>query len=94
MSVRRLCAWVFSGLLLALIRFYQRALSPHLLPSCRYYPSCSQYAYDSVRVHGCVWGLFLTVKRVVRCHPFARGGYDPVPTKDVLPLQTDAQECS
>ena len=64
---------------LLLIKFYQNAISPHFPPSCRYYPSCSSYAYDAVKTHGVLRGCLLAVKRVLRCHPFHPGGYDPVP---------------
>jgi putative membrane protein insertion efficiency factor len=62
-----------------LIRFYQEALSPHLRPSCRYYPSCSAYALEAVQKHGALRGSFLAIKRILRCHPLHAGGYDPVP---------------
>jgi putative membrane protein insertion efficiency factor len=64
---------------LLLIRFYQRALSPYLPASCRYVPTCSVYAYEAVQKHGVFRGSFLAVKRILRCHPFHPGGYDPVP---------------
>ncbi|MDR2181834.1 MAG: membrane protein insertion efficiency factor YidD [Treponema sp.] len=66
---------------LALIRFYQTAISPHMRPSCRYYPSCSAYAAEAVQKHGVGKGLFLAIKRILRCHPLHEGGYDPVPDK-------------
>lgn len=47
-------------------------------PCCRFYPSCSQYALDAIVIHGVLKGLFLTIRRLLRCHPFAKGGYDPV----------------
>ncbi|MDY6833165.1 MAG: membrane protein insertion efficiency factor YidD [Thermodesulfobacteriota bacterium] len=62
-----------------LIRVYQLAVSPLLGPRCRFYPSCSQYAHEAVFRHGVVKGLFLSIKRIARCHPFCPGGYDPVP---------------
>lgn len=66
--------------LLGLIRFYQRFLSPLKGgPTCRFYPSCSQYAYDALGKYGAVKGTYLAVKRILRCHPFHPGGYDPVP---------------
>jgi putative membrane protein insertion efficiency factor len=65
--------------LLALIRFYQGALSPLLGGACRYYPSCSQYTYEAVRRYGWLRGSWMGIKRIGRCHPFARGGFDPVP---------------
>ena len=61
------------------IRFYQYAISPHYPPRCRYVPSCSEYAYEAVQKYGIFKGLFLALKRVIRCHPFHPGGYDPLP---------------
>lgn len=66
-------------LMLKLIRFYQVAISPWLPPSCIYTPSCSHYGYEAIQKYGALKGGFMTVKRILRCHPFARGGYDPVP---------------
>jgi putative membrane protein insertion efficiency factor len=63
------------------IRFYQRFISPLLGSRCRFAPSCSQYAVEALRVHGAARGLWLSVRRLARCHPFNAGGYDPVPTK-------------
>jgi len=61
------------------IRIYQRFISPLLPPSCRYYPTCSAYAYESISRYGPIKGLYLAIKRILRCHPFHEGGYDPVP---------------
>jgi len=73
----------FAGLprlfLATLIRGYQRLLSPLLPPSCRFYPSCSQYALDAVTRHGALKGGWLAARRLARCHPFHPGGFDPVP---------------
>jgi putative membrane protein insertion efficiency factor len=66
-------------LVLMMIRLYQGAFSPHFPPACRYVPTCSAYAYEAVRKYGAGRGLALTLKRVLRCHPFHPGGYDPVP---------------
>lgn len=65
--------------LIALIRGYQRFLSPVLPPACRFYPSCSQYALEAVTRHGALRGGWLAVQRLARCHPFHPGGFDPVP---------------
>ncbi len=63
-----------------LIRLYQNIVSPFLPQnSCRFYPTCSHYAIDAVERYGTVKGLFLSVKRIFRCHPFHPGGFDPVP---------------
>lgn len=66
-------------LLLKLIRFYQVAISPWTPPSCIYTPTCSHYGYEAIKKYGALRGGWMTVKRIARCHPFARGGYDPVP---------------
>ncbi len=60
------------------IRFYQIAISPFLAPSCRFYPSCSEYALTAIGRHGPFRGAWLGLKRLARCHPFHPGGYDPV----------------
>ena len=67
--------------LTALIRVYQYALSPLSVPSCRFQPSCSCYAEEAIRRHGALAGGWLTLKRLVRCHPWGGAGYDPVPSR-------------
>ena len=67
-------------LLIALVRFYQVAISPYFAPSCRYTPTCSNYAIESIRHHGIFRGSWLAIYRVGRCHPWCEGGYDPVPS--------------
>ncbi|MDR3170827.1 MAG: membrane protein insertion efficiency factor YidD [Treponema sp.] len=67
------------NVVLFLIRCYQNAVSPHFPVCCRYVPSCSAYAYEAVQRYGIFRGLVLAVKRILRCHPFHPGGYDPVP---------------
>jgi putative membrane protein insertion efficiency factor len=61
------------------IRGYQKFISPALPPSCRFTPSCSQYALEAVAKYGAVRGTWLAARRLVRCHPFNPGGYDPIP---------------
>lgn len=61
------------------VRAYQVGISPYTPPACRFYPVCSQYGIDAIRVHGAVKGLLLTSWRILRCNPFTRGGPDPVP---------------
>ncbi|UOP05666.1 membrane protein insertion efficiency factor YidD [Conchiformibius kuhniae] len=70
---------MFRKLLIALIRFYQTAVSPMLPPRCRFVPTCSQYALEAVRKHGAVKGILLAAKRIARCHPWGGSGCDPVP---------------
>jgi len=64
---------------MAAIRGYQRAISPWLGPTCRFAPTCSQYTLEAVRIHGTVRGIFLGLRRLLKCHPFHPGGFDPVP---------------
>ncbi len=72
-----------------LVRLYQCTLGVVLPNSCRYQPTCSHYALDALAEHGAVRGTWLTVKRILRCHPFARGGYDPIPVKVRSPKLED-----
>jgi uncharacterized protein len=72
---RRVFAWP----LLALLWIYRKLVSPVLPPACRYYPSCSQYAVEAVTLHGPIRGVWLSARRLLRCHPWAPGGPDPVP---------------
>jgi len=62
-----------------LIRGYQLVISPLLGPRCRFYPSCSHYAIEAIETHGTLRGVWLTIKRISRCHPWHEGGFDPVP---------------
>jgi hypothetical protein len=68
-------------ILLAALRGYKFAISPALLPACRYVPTCSEYAAEAVERYGAVRGVMMAVWRLLRCHPFVRGGFDPVPIK-------------
>jgi putative membrane protein insertion efficiency factor len=63
------------------IRLYQLTISPFTPRSCRYLPSCSQYSLDALKLHGIRSGIYLTIKRILRCHPWGDSGYDPVPNK-------------
>ena len=67
--------------LIALLRGYRAVISPLYGQVCRYHPSCSAYALEAVQVHGSLRGSWLAVRRIGRCHPWAAGGYDPVPTR-------------
>jgi uncharacterized protein len=66
---------------ISVIKFYQQLISPLLGPHCRFHPSCSQYAVEAMTEHGTLSGLWLSVKRIVKCHPMHEGGFDPVPKK-------------
>ena len=65
--------------LLLLLAFYRRWISPLTGPSCRFVPTCSGYAVEAVQRHGALRGSWLTLRRLLRCHPFCEGGFDPVP---------------
>jgi len=67
--------------LISTIRFYQFFISPLLRSNCRYLPTCSEYSIESIRIHGPLKGLLLSVKRIFSCHPLGSQGYDPVPYK-------------
>jgi putative membrane protein insertion efficiency factor len=67
------------SVLLLMIRFYRRAVSPCFPPCCRYTPTCSQYALEAIEKYGALKGGWLALRRILRCHPFHKGGYDPVP---------------
>ena len=66
-------------ILLALVRFYRREISPMFPPRCRYIPTCSLYALEAIEKYGALKGSYLALRRILRCHPFHKGGYDPVP---------------
>jgi len=66
-------------ILLLPIIFYQKFISPMTPPSCRFVPTCSQYAKEAIIKHGPIKGLYLAIRRLLRCHPFGGSGYDPVP---------------
>jgi len=68
-------------LLLIPIKFYQLFISPLLGSNCRFQPTCSEYAYDSIKEHGLIKGFILSAKRIGKCHPWHHGGFDPVPKK-------------
>lgn len=68
-------------ILIALIHFYQRAVSPYTKARCKYCPTCSQYGVEAIQRFGALKGSALAVWRILRCNPFSKGGYDPVPEK-------------
>ncbi|MBM7645531.1 putative membrane protein insertion efficiency factor [Scopulibacillus daqui] len=70
--------WLFVGL----IRFYQRFISPLTPPTCRFLPTCSQYGVEAITRFGILKGGYLTIKRILKCHPFHPGGFDPVPDRN------------
>ncbi|MCF7890364.1 membrane protein insertion efficiency factor YidD [Candidatus Bipolaricaulota bacterium] len=68
--------------LLKVIKFYQKAVSPSLPNTCRFYPSCSEYSKQAIEEYGAIKGTYMAIKRVLRCHPLNSGGYDPLPKED------------
>ncbi|WP_125571556.1 membrane protein insertion efficiency factor YidD [Lacticaseibacillus songhuajiangensis] len=77
-------------IVIAPIRFYQHFISPLLPPSCRYYPTCSAYTVQAITKHGAILGILMGIARILRCNPFVRGGYDPVP--DHFSLRRNEQD--
>ena len=69
-------------IIVGVIKFYQIVVSPVMGSSCRHYPTCSQYTIESLKTHGVVRGLYLSVRRIWRCRPGGSHGYDPVPKRD------------
>ncbi|MDD4689255.1 MAG: membrane protein insertion efficiency factor YidD [Eubacteriales bacterium] len=65
-------------LLIGAVRLYRRYLSPLKKPCCRFYPTCSQYSIEALEKYGAIKGSYLSIKRILRCHPFSKGGYDPL----------------
>ncbi|MCG6842568.1 membrane protein insertion efficiency factor YidD [Fusobacterium nucleatum] len=68
-------------ILILLIRFYQKFISPMFPAKCRFYPTCSQYTLEAIKEHGTIKGTYLGIRRILKCHPFYEGGYDPVPKR-------------
>ena len=85
--------WTNSGTFVAvqLLRGYKWLISPLLPPACRYVPTCSEYAMEAIERYGAIRGLLMGARRVLRCHPFVRGGFDPVPIRgaDHSPVADD-----
>lgn len=79
---------------LFLIRGYKKFISPMLGHHCRFYPSCSSYAVDALKVHGFFKGLFLTAWRILRCGPWSEGGFDPVPPRSVRAERQESLNCT
>ncbi len=65
-------------MLIGLVRFYRKYISPQLPPSCKYIPTCSEYAIDALTKYGAIKGTLMAIWRILRCNPFSKGGYDPV----------------
>ncbi|WP_333887428.1 membrane protein insertion efficiency factor YidD [Clostridium sp.] len=65
-------------LLIFIIKIYRKYISPYKRPSCKYYPTCSQYAIEAIEKYGAFRGIFMSIWRILRCNPFSKGGYDPV----------------
>ncbi|MGB0458966.1 MAG: membrane protein insertion efficiency factor YidD [Porticoccaceae bacterium] len=80
------------SLFIGLIKAYQYLISPLLGPSCRFHPTCSHYAIEAISEYGVLKGGYLSVRRIIKCHPLHEGGHDPVPSKQEKPLTIDKTE--
>jgi len=80
------------SLLIGIIKLYQYLLSPLFGQNCRFHPTCSQYAVEAINEHGVFKGGYLSMRRILKCHPFNEGGLDPVPKKQDKPLNIDKTE--
>ncbi|MBO5262354.1 MAG: membrane protein insertion efficiency factor YidD [Clostridia bacterium] len=79
-------------ILIVFIKFYKRAISPYLPKACRFTPTCSEYAIEAIGRFGAIRGSLLAFYRILRCNPFCRGGYDPVPEKFTFKRQEETTE--
>ncbi len=80
--MKNMVDWIgkgFGWILILLVRFYQKAISPYLGSNCRYTPTCSHFFIEAVRKHGPLKGSYLGIRRLLKCHPWGGHGYDPVP---------------
>ncbi len=80
-SIMQIAAAMLREAVMLPIRIYKYCLSPFLPRACRYLPTCSEYTLEAIRVHGVLCGIFLGAARILRCHPWSAGGYDPVPER-------------
>lgn len=78
MKLKKTFSNFLKRLLISIIDFYKIAISPYFGRNCRFYPSCSEYAKESIIKKGVLKGIFFTIVRIIRCNPFSKGGYDPV----------------
>ena len=74
---------IANNFVISIIHFYQKYISAMTAPSCRFYPSCSQYAVEAIETHGLFKGSYLAIRRLSKCHPFHAGGHDPVPENKI-----------
>ena len=78
MNVKTKLLLLPKSIILGLVKGYQYLISPLFPPACRFTPTCSAYAIEAIERHGVLYGCFLAIRRILRCHPFCSGGYDPV----------------
>ena len=79
MSIKLFILNLFKLLFINIIKIYQRFISPFFPSSCKFSPTCSKYGIEAINKHGAIKGLILTVKRILKCNPWSKGGYDPIP---------------
>ena len=79
MNFKSLVPNIFKSLFISIIRIYQRFISPLFPSSCKFSPTCSRYGIEAINKYGAFKGMAMTIKRILRCNPFSKGGYDPIP---------------
>lgn len=81
MKVFKFIHWLIQFFLIYLVTFYKKGISPWLPGACRYQPTCSEYMIEALKKYGIFYGLYLGIRRILRCHPWGGSGFDPVPDK-------------
>ncbi len=79
MNFKSLVPNIFKSLFISIIKMYQRFISPLFPSSCKFSPTCSRYGIEAINKYGAFKGMAMTIKRILRCNPFSKGGYDPIP---------------
>ncbi len=79
MNFKLLVPNIFKSLFISIIKIYQRFISPFFPSSCKFSPTCSRYGIEAINKYGAFKGMAMTIKRILRCNPFSKGGYDPIP---------------
>ena len=91
-NIKLLIPNIFKYLFISIIKIYQRFISPFFPSSCKFSPTCSKYGIEAINKYGPLKGGFLTIKRILRCNPWSKGGYDPIPWKDFYTFKLQSHD--